>query len=135
VKRIMIAAALQVLAADLSYGRDVVECSERRGGDNAGYWSWRYIDGRVCWYVGRPGKPKSELYWGRSIPLRTSVKAERPQETVQLIDDKAVPPAAVRVERGEFDRRWNDLLSDMAMPFWRWRQQLSDERLWSNEHD
>lgn len=127
----MLLAANVLLVADLAHGRDVVECSDERGGGNAGYWSWRELEGRKCWYVGRPGKPKTELYWGRSIPLRTSVKARRPQADAEA-SQTSVEPAAVLVERGAFDRAWNDLQSDMAMPFWRWRQPLSDERLWSD---
>jgi hypothetical protein len=119
-----------VMAADIVHARDVVECSERRGGDNAGYWSWRVIDGRICWYVGRPGKPKSELYWGRGplAPSKTSVSAERPQDGIPQSN-----PVAVSVPQGEFDKTWNDLLSDMAMPFWRWRQPLSDQRPLEND--
>ena len=111
------------MAADLAYGRDVVECSKFRGGDGH-YWSWRVIDGRICWYVGRPSKPKSELYWGRGslAPPMTSVSTEQPQAIV------VAPPAAASVPVGEFDKKWNDILSDMAMPFWRWRQPLSDQR-------
>jgi hypothetical protein len=129
--RAVVLVAGVVMLADVSHGRDVMECSAMRGPTNAAYWAWRDVDGRKCWYVGRPGKPKSELYWGRTIPPDTSVRAKRPQDAVDS------EPAAVVVakEAGEFDRRWNDLLSDMAMPFWRWRQPISDERLWRNEHD
>lgn len=27
------------------------------------WWSWRNIDGRQCWYEGKPRKPREELYW------------------------------------------------------------------------
>jgi hypothetical protein len=41
------------------------------------YWSWRQIDGRRCWYPGRPGLSKSKLYWPTasgvaSVSKRTS---------------------------------------------------------------
>jgi hypothetical protein len=59
------------------------------------YWSWRQIDGRRCWYPGRPGMSKSKLHWSRarvSTPTkqRTSGSAmslprwERDQEDVLL---------------------------------------------------
>jgi len=38
-----------------------IDCRSSRGG--GGYQSWRYVDGRKCWYVGRPGMPKSRLHW------------------------------------------------------------------------
>ena len=28
-----------------------------------GYWAWRLIDGRKCWYEGAPGMDKSLLHW------------------------------------------------------------------------
>jgi hypothetical protein len=39
-----------------------LECSSSAPRDQ-GYWSWRQIDGRRCWYPGRPGMSKSKLYW------------------------------------------------------------------------
>jgi hypothetical protein len=44
------------------------------GKDGDGYWSWREIDGRRCWYRGKPGKPKAELYW-QAAPKRTATPA------------------------------------------------------------
>jgi hypothetical protein len=71
-----------LLLSTSAHARDVVECSARRGDGHAGYWSWREIDGCVCWYVGRPGKPKSELYWPAVAPESGSgnraSKAEQP---------------------------------------------------------
>src|ERR1700758_2404738 len=31
--------------------------------DQHGYWSWRLIDGRKCWYEGKPMLSKSLLEW------------------------------------------------------------------------
>jgi hypothetical protein len=74
---------IEIILATPAYARDAVECSARRGDGNAGYWSWREINGRVCWYVGRPGKPKSELYW-RTAPSEPPVqRTERPEKGVE----------------------------------------------------
>src|SRR6516165_1143918 len=35
-----------------------------------GFWSWRLIDGRKCWFEGKPGLSKSLLEW----PAQTSVQ-------------------------------------------------------------
>jgi|RhiMetdeSRZDD1v2_1073273.scaffolds.fasta_scaffold01566_16 hypothetical protein len=32
---------------------------------SGGYWAWRMIDGRKCWYEGRPGISKDSLRWVR----------------------------------------------------------------------
>jgi hypothetical protein len=43
---------------------------------NHGYWSWRLIDGRKCWYEGKPMLSKSALEW----PRRT---ADHPSSAVE----------------------------------------------------
>jgi hypothetical protein len=53
-----------------------LECSSAAPRDSR-YWSWRQIDGRRCWYPGRPGLSKSKLYWPAasgvaSVKQRTS---------------------------------------------------------------
>jgi hypothetical protein len=32
---------------------------------SGGYWAWRMIDGRKCWYEGKPGMSKDKLRWVR----------------------------------------------------------------------
>jgi len=44
---------------------EVTDCQTsvtRKGGDLA-HWSWRTIDGKQCWYAGRPGMSKANLHW------------------------------------------------------------------------
>jgi len=53
-----------------------LECSSAAPRDSR-YWSWRQIDGRRCWYPGRPGLSKSKLSWPTaagvaSVKQRTS---------------------------------------------------------------
>src|SRR5215471_12998571 len=56
---------------DVARGGDRVECEPQRVTGDGHYWAFRIIDGRECWYPGRPGKPKNELYWGsRDHPFR-----------------------------------------------------------------
>ena len=38
-------------------------CSESIASNPRGYWSWRMIDGRKCWYEGKPMLSKSSLEW------------------------------------------------------------------------
>jgi hypothetical protein len=40
-------------------------CSGAMPPSSHGYWSWRLIDGRKCWYEGKPMLSKSELEWPR----------------------------------------------------------------------
>ena len=39
------------------------QCSESTLSNQRGYWSWRMIDGRKCWYEGKPMLSKSSLEW------------------------------------------------------------------------
>lgn len=39
------------------------QCSAERPSDARTYWSYRLIDGRKCWYEGKPMLSKSVLHW------------------------------------------------------------------------
>jgi hypothetical protein len=68
---------------DVARGGDRVECEPQRVTGDGHYWAYRIIDGRECWYPGRPGKPKNELYWGRGTTLSARQTVDQPQaETV-----------------------------------------------------
>jgi hypothetical protein len=45
-----------------------VECRAEPPADRTGYWSWRNIDGKRCWYPGRAGMDKANLKWPQSAP-------------------------------------------------------------------
>jgi hypothetical protein len=70
----------------------LVECEPQRVRDHR-YWSFRVIDGRACWYPGRPGKPKAELRWPSPSNEPVS-EAARPEVTVTPVDLAAVPAIA-----------------------------------------
>ena len=72
---------LMVLLATPAQARDVVECSHEPRPDPR-WWSWREVDGRKCWYVGAPNKPKSELYWRvNDRPMRSAQVQRRAEPT------------------------------------------------------
>lgn len=79
-------------AADLR--AQVVECEPQRVHDNR-YWSYRIIDGRSCWYPGRPGKPKTELRWSRHSPSTgTTARISEAEQPRDLSGAPVVPGAA-----------------------------------------
>ena len=55
------------------------ECSAERPANARTYWSYRLIDGRKCWYEGRPMISKSLLHWPAS---RTAQASPRPEPAV-----------------------------------------------------
>ena len=72
----------------------VVECEPQRVHDNR-YWSYRIIDGRSCWYPGRPGKPKTELRWSRHSPSTgTTARISEAEQPRDLSGTPVVPGAA-----------------------------------------
>lgn len=67
--RALIGAMISGALIGLAPGGESVECEAQRVTGDGHYWAYRIIDGRECWYPGRPGKPKNELYWDRgTIP-------------------------------------------------------------------
>jgi hypothetical protein len=74
------------------------QCSAAAPSDQHGYWSWRMIDGRKCWYEGKPMLSKSLLEW----PAETSAppaSGGQPASTVteqrgDPLDAQAWAPAA-----------------------------------------
>src|SRR5262245_31470739 len=61
---VLIALLISCALIDVAGGGDLAQCEPQRV--TGGYWAYRIIDGRECWYRGRPGKPKNELFWPRA---------------------------------------------------------------------
>lgn len=53
------------------------QCATERPSDAQAYWSYRLIDGRKCWYEGRPGYSKSLLHWPAAQAEKKSVRREQ----------------------------------------------------------
>ena len=69
---IFFAACIAVLMPSGGANAKSVECSVVRPSNGHGYWSWRLINGRKCWYAGKTMISKSLLQW----PVKTSVQAK-----------------------------------------------------------
>jgi hypothetical protein len=54
------------------------QCSTERPSNARSYWSYRLIDGRKCWYEGKPMMPKSVLYWPSAEPAEAENQKEEP---------------------------------------------------------
>jgi hypothetical protein len=53
------------------------KCSAAMSSNPHGYWSWRLIDGRKCWYEGKPMLSKSSLEW----PAQASAQQSSVQQS------------------------------------------------------
>src|SRR5262249_53712318 len=65
--------AVLILSAlsDLARGGDLVECEPQRVTGDGRHWAYRIVDGRECWYPGRPREAKDRAVGGsRGHPFR-----------------------------------------------------------------
>jgi hypothetical protein len=42
---------------------DAIECASKLPAVRSGHWTYRIVEGRACWYMGRSSVPKSSLHW------------------------------------------------------------------------
>lgn len=72
------------------------QCSAERPSNARTYWSYRLIDGRKCWYEGKPMLSKASLYWPAasrtaSAPARAEPNVT-PSNKFNLLDAQASMP-------------------------------------------
>jgi hypothetical protein len=101
------------------------QCNAARPSETHGrWWSYRLIDGRKCWYEGKPMLSKSELEWPKLASAKPdsdrlmSVKPEskmsvKPESKEALASPRTDTPrdpmdaqARAPVEIDSFDARW-----------------------------
>src|SRR5262245_50474893 len=76
---------------DVARGNDLVKCEPQRVTDDGRHWAYRIIDGRECWYPGRPGKPKNELYWGRATTPSARQTVDQPEPETETVPSECEP--------------------------------------------
>src|SRR5579862_5194239 len=77
---VFLAAFSSVLVAPMAHAKQ--QCSAAQPASLHGrWWSYRIIDGRKCWYEGKPGLSKSLLEWPARTSPRTPPKEELAEET------------------------------------------------------
>jgi hypothetical protein len=64
------------------------QCSPAIPSNPQGHWSWRVIDGRKCWYEGKPMLSKSSLEW----PALASAQLDSNGEIVSALTEKPINP-------------------------------------------
>jgi hypothetical protein len=78
---VFFAACIAALAPTGAANAKAMECSVARPSSAQGYWSWRLIDGRKCWYAGKTMISKSLLQW----PAKASVQAKADTAPVKIV--------------------------------------------------
>jgi hypothetical protein len=96
------------IAALSSIGMPVAQakqqCSPAMPSNRHGYWSWRLIDGRKCWYEGRPGLSKSLLEW----PKATFKQPGSGSEVTGAVSEKPGNPLDSQAEGSDTLSRFGD---------------------------
>lgn len=77
-----------------------------------GYWSWRLIDGRKCWYEGRPGLSKSLLEWPARGPAPAAGESETASAAPEQPGDPLDAQASVRTDSSTFDALWRSRIEN-----------------------
>jgi hypothetical protein len=80
------------------------QCSPAMPSNPHGYWSWRLIDGRKCWYEGKPGLSKSLLEW----PKETSEQSRSSREVTGVVTEKPGNPLEWAPEGSDTLSRFGD---------------------------
>ena len=82
------------------------QCSVAVPSNSHGYWSWRLIDERKCWYEGKPMLLKSLLEWPAQAPAQSdsdggpkSVLTEKPNNPLDS-------QARALDDSDSFEARW-----------------------------
>ena len=104
---LLFAACFAVLMPSGGANAKSVDCSVVRPSNGHGYWSWRLIDGRKCWYAGKTVIAKSSLRW----PAAAQAKAKAPAEV------QAKAPTQDRAEAtpvSVFSDKRSDLMNAQA---------------------
>ena len=85
-----------------------VECSAARPSSAQGYWSWRLIDGRKCWYAGKTMISKSLLQWPAKATAQA--KADTTPAPVTVATGKRSDPLDAQARlldyANSFEARW-----------------------------
>jgi hypothetical protein len=92
------------------------ECSvEMPAKPHGQWWSYRIIDGRKCWYEGKPMLPKSALHWPARAPARSDSRRDAASVSTEKSNDLADtccwPPLE---DSNTFEERWRGVNASMG---------------------
>ena len=91
-KRYLVAIAIVFSPWGTPTANASIECKAKVPPAAKEYWSWRLIDGKRCWYPGRPGMDKANLRWAQSEPAREAGEEDQLEGVRNFAPPKANPP-------------------------------------------
>src|SRR5262249_29074194 len=117
--RALIAVLIAGALIDVARGGDLVECEPQRVTGDGRHWAYRIVDGRECWYPGRPGKPKKGWFGDRATPP----PARQPRDQPEAETEPSEPPPQVaaappeKPEATEAPGQWHAAAADQLLAF------------------
>jgi hypothetical protein len=82
------------------------QCSASMPSNPHGYWSWRMIDGRKCWYEGKPMLSKSSLEWNAQTADHPSSSNEELASALTKTSSDPLDAQAKAKDSETFDALW-----------------------------
>jgi hypothetical protein len=116
----LIAMLISSALIDLARGGDLVECEPQRVTGDGRHWAYRIVDGRECWYPGRPGKPKNELFWDRGITPSARQRVDQPAAETEPSEPPSrfvsAPPEQPETTKA-MPQQWHASAADQLLAF------------------
>ena len=102
------------LSIEVSTAQAKQQCSaEMPSNPHGRWWSYRLIDGRKCWYEGKPGLSKSLLEWPSEVSAQTASAEEdastAPEKPLNPLDSQAWAPNSAPTDPDTFEARWANI--------------------------
>ncbi len=82
------------------------QCSAEMPANSHAYWSWRLIDGRKCWYEGRPMLSKSSLEWPKETSATSVSNNELASTAAEKLSNPLDAQARVDATPDDFEAMW-----------------------------
>jgi hypothetical protein len=101
---ILAALAVAVSSTPIESAFAKQQCHESIAMNQRGYWSWRMIDGRKCWYEGKPMLSKSSLEW----PAQATNHPSSDEELASVLTKRSDPldAQAKATDADTFEALW-----------------------------
>lgn len=102
---VLTAVSVTVFSMSIATAFAKQQCGASMPANSHGYWSWRLIDGRKCWYEGKPMLSKSSLEW----PAQPKARLDSNEELASALTEKPGNPLdsqARATESETFDALW-----------------------------
>jgi hypothetical protein len=111
-KQIPSIALAAFIAALLSIGMPTAQakqqCSASMPSNPQRWWSYRLIEGRKCWYEGKPMLSKSLLEWPKQASAQLDSKGELSSVLAYKPNDPLNSQVWASTDSDSFEARWRD---------------------------